>query len=98
MNNKQSAVRKHPAINLARTISTHHIRNNLATAHANLYSKHMDTTFTIPPSLGAEFRINNEGNIIISQGENDAILLTPQEAEQTISILRQLLLKLNQES
>lgn len=102
MNKKQSAVRKHPAINLARPISSHHIRNNLATAHTNLYSKRMDTTFTIPPSYGAEIYIGAEGHIVIRQ-DNPAdgeitVILTPEEARLAIQHIQQLLLKLNQES
>ncbi len=56
------------------------------------------TTYTIPPSYGAEIKINEEGNIVIYQGENDAILLTPGETEKVIAILQKLLLELRNQS
>ena len=56
------------------------------------------TTYTIPPSRGAEIKINEEGNIVIYQGENDTVILTPGETEQVIAILQKLLLELRNQS
>ncbi len=60
------------------------------------------TTYSIPPSYGADFVITEEGKIAIIQDQpgvdNVAIYLSAEETKQAITALQQLLLQLEQES
>lgn len=54
----------------------------------------MSTSYTITPTYGAEVFINEENNIVITQGEEDTVILTPAEAQLLVEYIQKLLLEL----